>query len=412
VEQARAHYPAALKKVQAIRADIEEDGRRRKALNVPDLPKAPKGCILFGAPENVVGSVNNWLEHHVRDMNAPGTYKFYQDCVELHLLPIMRTWPLTDEVMTAQRLREVLKDTLYAKKVSYKRREACKAVLSAYFGWAIVTLPAGQLTRNPMKPPGAAVGEPGYKFYIRHKDEKDIRFKKIPNPMTRTQYEALLVWIKEHRPRFYLRNLLMGDVGPRVGEVDALKEAHLSLDQTVPQAHICDAFSGPKRQMELEDEKRAGTCSSRRLPDPTSGEKNTKNSRQNQYVDLTSRVVVAMKEERRFNLALWMVKGRPGKEPQHVSLNSKLRPRRQDKYANETFRAGCDALHLRGADGREFDQGDLRDTFATLSILDGKHIGWVANQMGDDEDTVKEHYYKWIRMTDDSPLHPAKKDTR
>ena len=74
------------------------------------------------------------------------------------------------------------------------------------------------------------------------------------------------------------------------------------------------------------------------------------------------------------------------------------------------FRASCDTL--RDADGREFDQGDLRDTFATLAILEDKPLGWIAEQMGDDEETVKEHYYKWIRLTSDSPLDPGKKDSK
>ena len=43
-----------------------------------------------------------------------------------------------------------------------------------------------------------------------------------------------------------------------------------------------------------------------------------------------------------------------------------------------------------------------------LAILRGEHIEWVANQMGDDEGTVREHYYKWVRVMDASPFAGSK----
>ena len=409
LEAARKHYPLAVAEVNAIRAEQAEEARKRQALNLPELPKAPKGCILFGADENVVGSPRNWLREHVKEMNAPGTYKFYKDLLDGHLFPIMATWPVTDEVMTLQRLIELLRVTLFEKRITLGRREACRACLSAYFGWAITWLPPKQLTQNPLKPAGAAAGKKdrGFQLYIRNKAEKGVNLKKTPNPMNRTQYEAFLDWQQEHRPDTYFWFLFQGDVGPRVSEVSALKIGNLFLDQAVPQAHICESYSDPKRWLELQE-----NPTSRRLPEPTDGEKETKTNRQNQYVDLTPRVVTAAKAERKANLARWMAAGRPGKEPGHAILNSALMPRRPDKTVYEAFRAGCDALQLRGADGRPFSQGDLRDTFATLAILDGHHIGWVANQMGDDEETVRVHYYKWIRKVDPSPLYPAKKDTK
>ena len=400
LDQAVAHYPLAAKEVAKLRAEKEEDAKRRQALNVPELPKAPKGCTLFET------GARDWLKLQVKEMNDPGTYKFYRDLLEKHLFPIMRTWPVTDEVMTLQRVRGVLKDDLFAKGLSLKRRDACRACLSAYFGWAIVTLPAGQLTRNPLKPPGEPAGKKGrgYSLYLRNPAEKHEQLKKTPNPMTTGQYEAALAWWQEHRPRFYLWFLIQGDVGPRVAEVSALKVDHLKLDQRVPQAHICQTFSSPKRWLELQDDER-----SKGLPEPTAGEKGTKTHRLNQYVDLSERVVTALKAERKITLARWMSAGRPGHEPRHVFINDDdLLPRRPGKKVYEAFRAACDALQLRGADGRPFVQGDLRDTFATLAILRGEHIGWVANQMGDDEGTVREHYYKWVRVMDASPFAGAK----
>ena len=73
-----------------------------------------------------------------------------------------------------------------------------------------------------------------------------------------------------------------------------------------------------------------------------------------------------------------MKRGRPGKEKRHVFLNTKGEPRRPDEIVYRSFREGCDALKLVGQTGKRFTVHCLRDTFATLAILEGKALGWVS----------------------------------
>ena len=69
------------------------------------------------------------------------------------------------------------------------------------------------------------------------------------------------------------------------------------------------------------------------------------------------------------------------------------------------FREACEANKLVGQTGRKFTPHCLRDTFATLKILQGKHPGWVAMMLGHEtETTTRERYYKWIRLVEENPL--------
>ena len=64
---------------------------------------------------------------------------------------------------------------------------------------------------------------------------------------------------------------------------------------------------------------------------------------------------------------------------------------------------------LVGQAGQEFTTHCLRDTFATLKILRGKHPGWVALMLEHEtEQTTRERYYQWIRMVEENPLCAVK----
>jgi integrase len=105
------------------------------------------------------------------------------------------------------------------------------------------------------------------------------------------------------------------------------------------------------------------------------------------------------------NLERWMARGRFGKEPEHVFLTNRLMPRRPSPILYRVFREACHALQLVGQTGEPFTIHCLRDTFATLAILSGKHIGWVSMMLGHaSEDTTRTHYYRWVRMVEDNPL--------
>jgi integrase len=73
------------------------------------------------------------------------------------------------------------------------------------------------------------------------------------------------------------------------------------------------------------------------------------------------------------------------------------------------FREACDALKLVGETGEQFTIHSLRATFATLSILEGRALGWVVTMLGHkNENTLRRFYYKWIRVTEENPLAGVK----
>lgn len=372
---AQANKAAAA--LDVIRQGYEEDERRRKALAVPELPPAPKGATLFET------MAKRWLDEHVKPMLEAATYRGYDGDLRRHLLPIMRTWPMTNEVMTPQRLKDVLKRQLFDKGLSLSARLSCQSCLSALFGWALGELPPGQLTWNPLLKQAR---------YIRQESEKKVKLKQPPNPMTAAQAEAFLAWQKEHRPALYEWFLWLVDEGSRIGEVSAVRWSVLDLDRG--RAHIIAAYSPAERWAERQCGDTDGL-----------GEKDTKTHREDQYIDLSDRVVEALLKLKVANLEQWMARGRPGKEPQHVFLTSRLTPRRPDNMVYEAFHDACTALQLVGQTGTPFTIHCLRDTFATLAILNGKHVGWVSMMLGHaDEQTTRRHYYKWLRLVDDNPL--------
>ena len=296
----------------------------------------------------------------------------------------MRTWPVTDEVMTPHRLKDVLKRQLFDKGLSLPTRIACQRCLSALFGWALGELPPGQLVRNPLKEQA---------LYIRQESEKKVRLTQPANPMTAAQADAFLVWIAEHYPEVYGWFLWLIDEGSRVGEVSALRWSAIDLDRG--RAHIVASYSSSERWMELQEGNERGL-----------GEKDTKTHREDQYIDLSERVVEMLRRLKISNLEAWLARGRrPMKQPEHVFLTRQLTPRRPDKTVYRAFHDAGTALQLVGQAGTPFTIHCLRDTFATLAILSGKHIGWVAMMLGHaDEATTRQHYYKWIRLVDENPL--------
>lgn len=382
--EAEAHYPAVAAEVARRRDEAKQQALLKQALGVPALPVAPRGSVLFEP------MALRWLEEHVREMCTAATYRGYHRLLHNHLLPIMRTWPVSDETMSPMRITEVLKVQLYEKSVPLPTRLACHATLSAFFSWARTKLPPKHLTSNPAEQIAK---------YIRNKAEKHVQLIQAPNPMTRAQAEAFLSWQQEHAPAFYPWFLWLIDEGSRIGEVSALKWAHIDLARG--KAHVVEAYSSSQRWME----RRTGEDSGRRR-----GEKDTKTHRSNQYIDLSPRVVDALVAQKTANLEAWMARGRYGKEPEHVFLNRALQPRRPDKVIYTSFRKACVALDLKGQTGKPFTIHCLRDTFATLSILEGKPLGWVSMQLGHaDQKTTEKHYFKWLRLVEENVLMRGQK---
>lgn len=381
--EAEAQYPVAAAEIQRRRDDAEHQARLKAALNAPpELPTAPRGTVLF---ETVA---RRWLTEHVKEMCAAATYRNYKRLLDAHLLPVMRTWPVADATMTGARIKDVLKVQLFARGVPLPTRLACHACLSALFSWAKGELLPVTLTRNPAE---------GLGMFIRDKTEKHVQLKQAANPMTRVQVEAFLTWQETNRPELYPLFVWLADEGSRVGEACALKWTVLDLDNG--KGHVVAAFSASQ----LWAERQAGD--ERGL-----GEKDTKTHRSDQYVDLSDRVVEVYGKLKATNREAWLKRGRrPIQEPVHCLLTRDGTPRRPDKIVYAAFRAGCDALGLKGQTGEPFTIHCLRDTFATLSLLEGKPLGWVSMMLGHaDTETTRRHYVKWIRLAEVNPLSTKK----
>jgi integrase len=397
-EEAERAYRIAAATVAAMRAEVEQDARLKQALAVPPLPQAPKGTVLFET------MAKDWLEKTIKPpRRTASTYRGYKGLLERHLFPIMRSWPVNAEVMKPLRLTDVLREDLYKKGVSLSTRVACQRCLSAFFVWAKKQLPAELPYDNPALK---------LAIDLRMDAEITIRLRQEPNPMTRVQVEDFLAWIKDHYRELWEFFVWLADAGSRVGEVSALKWEHIDVQRG--KAHIIDAFSYAhlwwERQQGNADGRGENAATIRTAPprkkSQADGEKDTKTHRSNQYIDLSDRVVEMLPDLKTRNLEAWMAVGRPGKEPEHVFLNSKLRPRRPDSKLYKAFRAACDTLGLVGQTGEPFTVHCLRDTFATLAILEGKlDLGWVALMLGHaTEETLKKHYFKYVRLVADNPL--------
>ena len=64
-------YAAASEEVAKLRAEAEEDERRKRALAIPPLPIAPRGVVLFEP------FIETWLNLHVKQREA-ATYRGVQ----------------------------------------------------------------------------------------------------------------------------------------------------------------------------------------------------------------------------------------------------------------------------------------------------------------------------------------------
>lgn len=342
---------------------------------LPPLPSAPAGVRLF---ETVAHA---WLQLHVTKHCEAATVRSYHHLLDRHLLPTLRAWAVTDEGMDPVRLDGFFAD-LFQRGVPLPTRRHAHACLSSCLAWAKAK-GYGRLSHNPAL---------GLGRFLRQPSEKKIKTRP-PNPMNPVQAEAFLSWIHDHHREWWEYFLWLIDEGSRVGEASALKWTNVFLD--TGKAYIVESFSPSQRLLE------------RQRGEEGLGEKDTKTHRENQYIDLSPRVVIALRE---LQAAQRKESFRCGRRvPQHVFTTRSGSPRKPDGQMREVFTdavAGSKLLELTNeSSGSMLTPHCLRDTFATLNILRGRHPGWVAMMLGHEtEDTMRRRYYKWIRMIEINPF--------
>ena len=381
--EAWAYYPFAAAEVTQLRTEHEAVVAATRAV-VPELPPAPKGSVLFET------LALRWLDEAVRPpWLQAGTYLFYKSHLQNHLFPIMRTWPVTAQVMSRDRLKKVLKVDLRATGASLGTRKACQRTLSAFFQWATTELP-GQLPTNPAhdltEKMLADVSEVGKKK------------KSAANPMSEAQRDAFLAWQEVHYPETYEVFLWLALQGNRVGEVTALKWDWLRLGEL--KAEVKETHSFALRTLQIAAGDETGL-----------GEKGTKTDSEYK-IDLHPLVGEKMTALKKRNYEAWLASPRRyGKPPAHCFLNRCGKPRRRDNTIIKAFHEGCAALAEVGLKtvgdetGQAFTIHCLRDTFITLAILDGHDMFWVAHQVGHNNvETLKKHYLKWVQRVAVNPF--------
>ena len=310
--------------------------------------RASGGTILFEP------LARNWLQLNVRSLEA-ATYRGYKGLLDRVLLPTMRAWPVTDEAMSRKRLHDFLGKDLHAKGVSLSTRVAALRCLSALFAWALVFGDVKHLTFNPALQLGKHLRQPGEQ---RHK-------KAPPNPMTREQAAALLAWVKDQRRAFWEWFLFLLETGARQGEASALKWEHLDLD--IGKAHIVEAFSGSQRWLERQDGDEDGD-----------GEKDTKTHRTDQWIDLSPRLVVALRELQAEQRKEAFRCGR--KMPQHVFVNSRGRAAAPGRRHARGVPRG-----LHGAEASRPGRACVHAALPARHLRDGAPDGEEGRRLGRDD---------------------------
>jgi integrase len=370
----KADADIALALAETMVAEWRADAAKRAALvdAMPPLPPTPRGVELFDTV------VDEWLTLHIEPHRTAGTLAHYRWLMDTHIRPVMRAWPL-DDTITRSRVYNQVVPVLATNGATYNTRRAAVTCLSAFFEYAR-TREHTRLTVNP-----------AWKLKILKPTTTLSAHAPGPNPMSPEQAAAYLDWIYEHQRPWWEFFLALHDTGVRVGEVSALKWAHVTL--AAKRATICESFSSEQRRYEIRhgvDPKRDAAF--------TVGEKDTKTHHDREIV-LTTDLADAWDELRAAQRKAALRRGRP--VPAHVHTNDKGHPRRPDNYAHRVHRAACDALKLRGERGRPFVIHDLRDTYASLQIMAGTPIERVSKQLGHrDVSTTRKYYATWLDRRD------------
>jgi integrase len=362
-------------------ATLREDEQQRQAIRdqMPPLPPAPKGTILFET------FAQSWLKLYVTPHLSAASRRSYASLLDTHLLPIMRAWPMDEQTMTQERILDYVLTPLARQGLSLAQRRHLRACLSSAFTWAC-TRSEYAMKVNPAK---------GIGLLIPTEAERRRRpAKHEPNPMTPEQAAAYLAWFHTHARRWWEFVLFLHDTGVRVGEASALKWDRLTL--AARQAWIVDAFSASERTRCLE----AGEDPTRARDDGSwPGEKDTKTHRADQYIELTEDLTIALEDLQATQRAYSFKAGH--RQPVHCFTTNRGTPRRPDGDLQRCHDAACDDLDLRGEKGQAFTIHNLRDTFATTHILKGTDIGWVSRNLGHaDEQTTRRYYYRWMRLAE------------
>src|SRR5262245_41850002 len=364
--EAREAAGAASAEVTALLAEYDAAQARRARLEPPASvgPLANDDLLLHSA-------VGLWQQTYVQDREA-ATARSYEGLMKNHILPLIGAWPMTDFI-TSKRCLDFYEE-LRQHGVRLPTRRHVHACLRNFFSWA-ATQDAYPLKLNPAK---------GIGRFIRHKSEKRLPTAS-PNPMTPPQYEAFLDWIKVHRPAWWEFFLYLGDTGCRSGEACALKKTRVDLDRG--KAHILESWSPSQRRAE------------RNTGLEGVGLKDTRTHREPHWIDLSARLVTALRGLQHRQREDSLRRGR--KVPEFVFTSRNGTPRTTEKGLHQVFDDACTALGLVGETGLKFTPHCLRDTFATTHIMKHHDIGWVSLMLGHaDEITTRTKYYKWLRLAE------------
>jgi integrase len=303
----------------------------------------PRGA---GPTAPLAAHAEAWLAelagHVARGALAPRTLQSYRDLYDRHILPALGRRPL------GSLTRTLLEAFLNAKRQAGLSKNTVRLLRSALSSLCTDALERGDLLAHPL-------AGSGRRRQRTSEAERTVHIR----PMTREQRDAFLATAGAggQGPLFEL----LAKTGLRPGEAFALQVGDVDLEGGV--LRVERAWDGQSA--------RATKTHQRRVVDLTPG--------------LVERLRVATTSRRRVdNVATaWLFPDAAG-QPLNIFRVHKVFWRT-----------------LRAAGLPRFRLYDLRHTYATLRLLDGAPVLYVAGQLGHrDPATTLRHYARWVPSTD------------
>lgn len=402
---------------QQCRIDIAESKR----------PPAPSTVSSNGGVTYRVFR-DGWLTNHV-ERKKPSTRRSYEDITDMHVVDQTITLPDGDTAVFGDLPVPDIKRAHVAAVINARRRAGVswgtqKVVIRVVSTSLTYAVDQGLLQANPTA---------RLAMSLKDSNAPDASGEPAPNPLSRDQFEAFLSWLRTGRapareartvdgvlipartsvevdgpalrgwtlrsqgyPEWVPYFEGLGRTGMRVGEAAALRTDDIKFDRLAadgtpePRAILRWNFSPSALALGVETQVAEGR-KWRKLPP---GEVTLKNGKE-RPVDLSAALVLTWRAMLKARREATMREGRK-LSPYFFLGRFGGRIRSDDSTAERIFHKGMAAI---GAAHEEHTQHDLRDTFATMHLIEGGvgKLAWVSWMLGHGSVAVTlKRYTRWL----------------
>ena len=296
----------------------------------------------FGFEENAVPTfkeyADSWIETTVPAKCKESTAKDYRDILRIHVLPVFGNLKVTDIT------RAKIKNFLHGKINEGMAKSTVNHYKAVISGVLNEVVDAGVILANPAH----RLGRIGRK----EDNNGDV------SPLSKEELKKLLDSVQVHFPTHYPLFLLLARTGLRIGEALALQWDDIDFN---------GRFINVQRSF-----------SKGRVGSPKSG--------RSRMVDMSRQLADTLLELKGDRVVISIDEG-----PQWLFTDTKGGLVDADNWRRRVFNQA-----LRKAGLRKIRIHDIRHTYATLRLSKGDNIVDVANQLGDDQQTVLSVYSHWM----------------